>query len=204
MSPHADWIGRTRKTTAVLEASDLARLAALLNREAPAEVPPAWHWACLAEPVARADIGPDGHPRRGLFLPPIAATRRMFASADMSFSGALVAGQETDLVETIANIEEKPGASGPLTFVTVDRVISQANELRVRERQTIVYTSASSAPRVADSGPPRPPPGARTRPPTPFCCSPSRPRPRTATASTTTLAMRRRSRGIQASSCMAR
>ncbi|ATC24054.1 hypothetical protein EIB18_05980 [Caulobacter vibrioides] len=156
MSPHADWIGRTRKRTAVLEASDVARLAALLNREAPAEVPPAWHWACLAEPVARADIGPDGHPRRGLFLPPIAATRRMFASADMTFSGTLAPGQETDLVETIANIEEKPGASGPLTFVTVDRVVSQAKEVRVRERQTIVYTSASPAPRVADSGPPPP------------------------------------------------
>lgn len=154
MSPHADWIGRTRKRTAVLAASDLARLAALLNREAPCEVPPAWHWACLAEPVSRADLGPDGHPRRGLFLPPIEAPRRMFASADMTFSGALLAGLETELVETVANIEEKPGASGPLTFVTVDRVVSQAGEVRVRERQTIVYTSAAPAPRVADSEPP--------------------------------------------------
>jgi 3-methylfumaryl-CoA hydratase len=154
MSPRADWIGRTRKRTAVLEASDLARLAALLDRPPPSEVPPAWHWACLAEPVSRADLGPDGHPRRGLFLPPVEAPRRMFASADMTFSGALLAGLETDLVETIANIEEKPGASGHLTFVTVDRVILQAGEIRVRERQTIVYTSAPPAPRVADSEPP--------------------------------------------------
>lgn len=138
----------------MLEAADLARLAALLNRDAPAEVPPAWHWACLAEPVARADLGPDGHPRRGLFLPPIEAPRRMFAAADMTFTGALLTGEETALVETIANIEEKPGASGPLTFVTVDRVFSQAGEARVRERQTIVYTGAPPALRVADSEPP--------------------------------------------------
>lgn len=153
MSPYADWIGRTRERTAVLEAADLARLAALLDRPPPSEVPPAWHWACLAEPVSRADLGPDGHPRRGLFLPPIEAPRRMFASADMTFSGALLAGRETDLVETIANIEEKPGASGPLTFVTVDREISQAGDVRVRERQTLVYTGAAPAPRVADSEP---------------------------------------------------
>jgi 3-methylfumaryl-CoA hydratase len=156
MSPHADWIGRTRKKTALLEASDLDRLAALLDREAPSEVPPAWHWACLPEPVSRADLGPDGHPRRGLFLPPIEAPRRMFASADMVFSGALAPGRETDLVETIANIEEKPGASGPLTFVTVDREISQAGDIRVRERQTLVYTGAPPAPREADREPPAP------------------------------------------------
>jgi 3-methylfumaryl-CoA hydratase len=153
MSPYADWIGRTRNRTAMLEVSDLARLAALLNRPPPSAVPPAWHWACLAEPFSRADLGPDGHPRRGLFLPPIEAPRRMFASADMTFSGALVPGQKTALVETIANIEEKPGASGPLTFVTVDRVISQAGEVRVRECQTIVYTGAPPTPREADSEP---------------------------------------------------
>ena len=151
MSPHADWIRRTRKRTTVLAASDLARLAALLDRPPPSEVPPAWHWACLAQPVSRVDLGPDGHPRRGLFLPPIEAPRRMFASADMTFSGALRAGLETELVETIASVEEKPGASGPLTFVTVDRKISQAGEVRVGERQTIVYTSAPPAPRMADS-----------------------------------------------------
>lgn len=156
MPPYADWIGRTRKTTAVLEASDLARLAALLDRPPPSEVPPAWHWACLAEPVSRADLGPDGHPRRGLFLPPIEAPRRMFASAEMAFSAALLPGLESDLVETIANIEEKPGAIGLLTFVTVDRTISQADEVRVRERQTIVYTSAPPTPRMADSEPPSP------------------------------------------------
>lgn len=154
MTSHADWIGRTRRRTAVLEASDLARLAALLDRHAPAEVPPAWHWACLAEPVPRTDLGSDGHPRRGLFLPPIEAPRRMFASADMTFSGPLAPGRETELVETIANIETKPGTSGPLTFVTVDRTITQGDEVRVQERQTLVYTSAPPGPRGADDQPP--------------------------------------------------
>lgn len=140
-----------RRRTAVLAALDLARLAALLDRPTPTEVPPAWHWACLAEPIPRADLGPDGHQRRGLFLPAIEAPRRMFAAAEMTFSGPLLPGLETELVETVADIQEKSGASGPLTFVTVDRTFSQAGEVRVTERQTIVYTAAPPAPRTPDA-----------------------------------------------------
>ncbi len=144
-----------RRRTAVLTASDLARLAAVLDRPTPEEVPPAWHWACLAEPIPRANLGPDGHQRRGLFLPAIEAPRRMFAAADMTFPRSLLPGLDTELVETIANIEEKPGASGPLTFVTVDRTFSQTGEIRVTERQTIVYTAAPPAPRTPDTELPR-------------------------------------------------
>lgn len=140
-----------RRRTAVLAASDLARLAAVLDRPAPTEVPPAWHWACLAEPLPRADLGPDGHQRRGLFLPAIEAPRRMFAAADLRFTKPLHPGLETELIETITSVEEKPGASGPLTFVTVDRTFSQAGEIRVTERQTIVYTAAPPAPRTPDA-----------------------------------------------------
>ena len=143
-----------RRRTTVLAASDLARLAAVLDRPTPDEVPPAWHWGCLAEPIPRADLGPDGHQRRGLFLPATDAPRRMFAAADMTFAGPLLPGLETGLVETVAKIEEKPGASGPLTFVTVDRAFSQAGQIRVTERQTIVYTAAPPAPRAPDAEPP--------------------------------------------------
>ena len=156
-----DWVGRERRRMGVLAGSDLARLAAVLDRPTPAEVPPAWHWACVAEPVRRADLGPDGHPRRGLFLPPIEAPRRMFAAAEMTFHGPLLPDRETEVVETIAAIEEKPGASGPLTFVTVDRGFSQAGEVRVRERQTIVYAAAPPSPRAPDAEPP--PPGEWSR-----------------------------------------
>lgn len=142
-----------RRRTAVLAASDLARLAAVLDRPVPDEVPPAWHWACLAEPLPRADLGPDGHQRRGLFLPAIEAPRRMFAAAEMAFAGPLLPGVETERVETVAAVEEKAGASGPLTFVTVDRTFSQRGEIRVTERQTLVYTAAPPAPRTPDAEP---------------------------------------------------
>ncbi|WP_343698657.1 hypothetical protein [Caulobacter sp.] len=134
----------------ILAASDLARLAAVLDRpEAPTEVPPAWHWACLARPVRRSDLGPDGHPKRDPALPP----RRMFAASDLRFAGPLRPGQDTDLVETVAAVEQKAGASGLLTFVTLERTFSQAGAVRVTERQTIVYTAAPPAPRTPDELP---------------------------------------------------
>jgi 3-methylfumaryl-CoA hydratase len=75
----------------------------------------------------------------------------MFAAADMTFAGPLLPGVETELVETTASVEEKAGSSGPLTFVTLDRKFSQAGEIRVTERQTIVYTAAPPAPRTPDT-----------------------------------------------------
>lgn len=137
------------RRTAVLEARDLARLAAVLDRPPPTEVPPAWHWGCLADPVPRADLGPDGHPKRDPSLPP----RRMFAAADLRFTKPLHAGLETELTETIVSTEEKAGSSGPLTFVTLDRTFSQAGVICVAERQTIVYTAAPPAPRTPDEEP---------------------------------------------------
>ena len=140
MADITHWIGRERRRVEVLAPGDLARLAAVLNRpEAPLKAPPAWHWACAVETPRQSEIGADGHPLRGGFMPPIAAPRRMFAAAEMRFKAPLVAGLETEWVERIASISEKAGRSGPLTFVEVERRISQGDALCVAETQTIVY-----------------------------------------------------------------
>ncbi len=138
-----DWIGRERRRVEALAPGDLARLASVLDRpEAPLQVPPAWHWACAVETPRQSQIGPDGHPLRGGFMPPIAAPRRMFAAADMLFEAPLMAGVETEWVERIAAISARAGKSGPLTFVEVERRISQGGSLCVAETQTIVYRPA--------------------------------------------------------------
>jgi 3-methylfumaryl-CoA hydratase len=147
-----DWIGRERRRIEVLAPGDLARLAAVLDRaETPVEVPPAWHWACAIETPRQSEIGPDGHPKRGGFMPPIEAPRRMFAATDMRFVAPLLAGVETEWLERIASIQEKAGKSGPLTFIEVERRISQGGALRVAETQTIVYRPAPVAGEAAPS-----------------------------------------------------
>ena len=106
------------------------------------ETPPLGHWAYFLETVGHGGIGPDGHPRRGGLLPPVRLPRRMFASAEMSFLAPLILDAEAELEITVADVRHRAGRSGDLVFVEVDRVIHQAGEARVTERQTIVYRGA--------------------------------------------------------------
>ena len=144
------WIGRSRRREARLSAGDIARLAAVLDRASPpVTVPPAWHWATLLDAVRQSAIGPDGHPERGDFLPPIPLPARMFAGADMSFAAPLALDTPTALTETIEAIEEKTGRAGALTFVRLARELSQTGSPCVREVQTLVYRDAGATPPAA-------------------------------------------------------
>ena len=153
MRPKVDytaWIGRSRRREARLSSGDIARLAAALDRPAPpATVPPAWHWATLLDAVRQSAIGPDGHPERGDFLPPIPLPARMFAGADMTFEAPLALDTPTALTETIESIDEKTGRAGALIFVRLARALSQGGADCVREVQTIVYRDAGATPAAA-------------------------------------------------------
>ncbi len=143
MTDYSAWIGATRRTIRTLDRSDLVRMAAVLDIEAtPDHARPTWHWACFPDIAPQARLGPDGHPRRGDFLPPVTAPRRMFAAADIRFLAPLEVGEDTEIVETIASAETKVGRSGALTFIGLDRSFSQDGRLRLQERQTFVYREA--------------------------------------------------------------
>src|SRR5690606_15324857 len=130
-----------------LDKSDLVRMAAVLDFETPPDqARPTWHWACFPDIARQSRIGEDGHPRRGDFLPPVAAPRRMFASSDLVFLAPLVAGEDTEIVETIASAEAKAGRTGPLIFISLDRAFSQGGRLHLTERQTFVYREAEAGP----------------------------------------------------------
>jgi len=138
------WIGRSRRRAARLGAGDIERLAAVLDRASPpATTPPAWHWATLLDTARQSAIGPDGHPERGDFLPPIPLPARMFAGADMRFEAPLALDAPTELTESIAAVEEKSGRGGALVFVSLARALSQGGVACVRETQTLVFRDAA-------------------------------------------------------------
>jgi hydroxyacyl-ACP dehydratase HTD2-like protein with hotdog domain len=140
MATFSDWIGRERRRVETICAGDLARMAAVLDREiAPAEVPPLWWWASFPDTTPASRLGEDGHAALGDFLPPIAAPRRMFAAGRAVLRGALAAETPTELVERILAVDEKTGRGGPLVFVEVERRLSQAGALKAVEVQTLVY-----------------------------------------------------------------
>ncbi|MDQ6685715.1 MAG: MaoC family dehydratase N-terminal domain-containing protein [Pseudomonadota bacterium] len=160
-APYADWIGRSETRRDTITAAPPAALSATLDRDdAPPRpgdaLPPLWHWLYFLPLARQSEIGPDGHARRGGFLPPIELPRRMWAGSRLRFRSALRVGDEAERVSRIASIAAKDARSGPLVFVTVRHEIANASGVAVVDEHDIVYRElpAPGAP------PPLPPPAA--------------------------------------------
>ena len=156
------WVGTRQDAADPMPAFPAIALAALLDREPVAEaLPLPWHWLyALPTPVAGA-TGPDGHPARGAFLPPVNLPRRMWAASEITVTRPLRTGVPAARTSTIAEIAAKSGRSGPLVFVTVDHGWHQAGTEAIRERQSIVYRGEGSTP--APAAPAAPDPGSLRR-----------------------------------------
>ena len=158
-----DWIGRTETVSDTATATPYAALAATLDwpAERPSAgtpLPPLWHWLYFLPLHPQSEIGPDGHARRGGFLPPVPLPRRMWAGSDFAFHAPLSIGDALQRTSTIVDVREKSGRTGPLIFVKVRHEIRRAGEAAVAltEHHHIVYRAAPSPDDVAP--PPQPAP----------------------------------------------
>jgi 3-methylfumaryl-CoA hydratase len=154
------WIGNTDSATDLVTPQLVRALRATLFIDIGKPVtgdpaPLTVHW-CLAQPVApMSALGPDGHPDRGGFLPPVPLPRRMWAGGKLTFHDAIRVGDEVTRSSRIADVTLKQGGSGTLCFVTVNHEITTPRGLAVSERQDIVYreavgtTPATAAPAAA-------------------------------------------------------
>ena len=135
------WIGKVEIRDEVLDPESLRRFAAAVGADLDVERarPSLAHWAFFLPVAPGSELGPDGHPKRGGFLPPVTLPRRMFASSDMTFGAALRLGQAARMTSTIADVRRRSGKSGDLVFVEIERVITQGAQTCVSERQTVVY-----------------------------------------------------------------
>jgi 3-methylfumaryl-CoA hydratase len=140
------WIGRSEESRDAADPGPIQRLAALLDHDAPpwapGVLPPLGHWLYFLHAARQSQLGPDGHPARGGFLPPVALPRRMWAGGRIDFFRAIPFGAEMVRRSTIADVAEKTGASGPMTFVVVWHEILVRGELSIREEHDIVYRAA--------------------------------------------------------------
>ncbi|MDQ2103026.1 FAS1-like dehydratase domain-containing protein [Azospirillum isscasi] len=146
MSSWHDHIGRETGAKARLDSDLVARFAATLGDAGvavdPAALPLGIHWCVGVETVPTLALGPDGHPPKGGFLPPVPLPRRMWAGGSLELLRPLAVGQEIERRSTIADVSEKAGKSGALVFVTVAHEIWAEGHPAIRERQDIVYRSA--------------------------------------------------------------
>lgn len=141
------WVGRTEETRDVIAPAHAARMAALLNRPAPATgdaLPPLWHWAFFTPGTPQSEIGADGHPKLGGFMPPVPLPRRMWAGGRLSFHAPLRIGDEATRRTEIISVTEKSGRQGALVFLTLKHCISNAAGLAIEEEQDIVYREPST------------------------------------------------------------
>lgn len=138
------WIGRTETAIDYVTVPAVDRLSATLDRDDKFPrmgdpLPVGWHSILFPRIVRHSQIGPDGHPQRGDFLPPVPLPRRMFAGKRTTFIAPLLVGDEVQRESTIQNVTIKDGRSGRMVFVTVKTDIKSQRGIAITEEQDIVY-----------------------------------------------------------------
>ena len=150
------WIGRSQTVHDVIHPTPVVALTATLDHPAAPAVPgsplpPLWHWLYFLPMHRQSEIGPDGHARRGGFLPPVPLPRRMWAGSQFDFRAPLRLGDTVARTSTIEDVRSKDGRTGPLVFVKVRHELrcNGAAEPALLEFHDIVYREAQRSDDVA-------------------------------------------------------
>jgi 3-methylfumaryl-CoA hydratase len=156
-----DWIGERETDVDYVTIPSVHRLAATLDRDDPIPkngdpLPPGWHTLLFPRVVRQSQIGHDGHPTRGDFLPPVPLPRRMNAGRRTWMIDALRVGDEVKKEASIKDVTIKQGRSGQMVFVTVKTDMLSPRGLAITEEMDVVYREepAPDAPKAAPKTPP--------------------------------------------------
>ena len=143
------WVGRTRHDEDTLGLRQARLMAATIDYPQSAQLrdgaplPLLWHWLYFLDALPERELGRDGHPERGGFLPPVPLPNRMRAGGRVEFLAPLPIGARVRRTSRIHSVEHKRGRTGDLVFVTVETVLeTPAGERLLREENDIVYRSA--------------------------------------------------------------
>jgi len=142
------WVGRSETRSDTITPTPIDALNALLDREDPTvsagdAVPPLAHWLYFLPIVRSAQVGADGHPMRGGFLPPVPLPRRMIAGGRIDYPGQLRVGDTVTRHAQVLSVDHKRGRSGDLVFLTVRNELATPRGTALIEEQDIVYREAT-------------------------------------------------------------
>jgi len=156
------WIGHEESASQELSPTRVRQFNAAFDRvsdEEPGGIAPLLIHFCLAPPIVpTSGLGPDGHPARGGFLPPVPLPRRMWAGGELTFHGDILIGETVTRVSTVKDVVLKQGRTGPLCFVTVNHEVTSNRRTVITERQDIVYREAPAKDQALDKAEPEPVP----------------------------------------------
>ena len=144
-----DWIGRSETLHDTIVPQPVRALHATLDYPptdaAPGTaLPPLWHWLYFLPTHRHSELGEDGHPTRGGFLPPVPLPRRMWAGSQLQFHQPVRVGDAMQRTSTIADVTVKDGRTGRLVFVKVQHDLRRigAADPSITEFHDIVYREA--------------------------------------------------------------
>jgi 3-methylfumaryl-CoA hydratase len=158
------WIGRSESRSETLTAAATTLLTATLDIERGEfgdgeALPLLFHWLYFPAICRQSNIGSDGHPTLGGFLPPIPLPRRMWAASGVTFRRPLFVGDRVTRTTRIADISLKEGRSGALVFIRLHHEIAGGDSnIAVEETQDLVYRGEAKqgqqtgAPAPTDAG----------------------------------------------------
>ena len=156
-----DWIGERETDVDYVTIPAVHRLAATLDRDDPVPkfgdpLPAGWQVMLFPRVVRQSQVGHDGHPTRGDFLPPVPLPRRMNAGRRTWMHDALRVGDEVKKEATIKEVAIKQGRTGQMVFVTVKTDMISPRGLAITEEMDVVYREepAPNAPKSAPKTPP--------------------------------------------------
>ena len=140
-----DYVGRTMIERGCISTQRCAEISATFGWPEKlidgAVLPQLSHWCAFSPVVATKDLGVDGHPDKGMFLPDLGLERRMWASGKLEFFKPLHVEEKLNRHIVIEKVDIKEGSSGRMAFVTVSHEVSGEGGLAIRESQSIVYLS---------------------------------------------------------------
>ncbi|WDZ94502.1 MaoC family dehydratase N-terminal domain-containing protein [Herbaspirillum sp. WKF16] len=156
------WVDKSERRDDHINPAFASALAATIDGpqqpQAGDALPPLWHWIYFWTVCAQSEVGDDGHPKRGGFLPPVPLPRRMWAGGRLRFAAPLPVGAAAQKTSRIASVDVKQGRSGALAFVTVRHEIGHDGKVCIHEEHDIVYRdlpqpgAAPVAPKAAPAG----------------------------------------------------
>lgn len=150
MADFRDWIGRsvTRIDTLTQRLFDKyeATMAPFLFDPGERIAPPGLHFGLAPATPETDETGPDGAELKGLFLPPIALPRRMWAGGSIETIRPLRHGAMVIRTSTITDIRMKQGSSGEMCLVSIEHDIADGDGTVVRERQDLIFREAAKQP----------------------------------------------------------
>jgi 3-methylfumaryl-CoA hydratase len=151
-----EWRGSPEHWSDELTPTSLRGLAALLDDTAspcPGDaLVPGGHWLYFLPRAAQSELGIDGHPLGGSFLPPVPLPRRMWAGGRMVFHAQLRVGEAVTRRSEVQKVQTKNGRSGPIVFVTVRHEVAGPAGLAIVEEQDLGYREMPAPGQAAAPG----------------------------------------------------